>query len=126
MIPITYFYILHFMKIENSQPEISIYSVKSIVENITYDETAIKEIDFYNKEFQRHYLATIEQLPLEKHTTICHILLISFDIFKDDADLDSINEEKFDILKMKVLMIIDDFIHFIEDNGLKDLTWNIV
>ena len=47
------------MKIENSPPNISLYSVKNIVENITYDETAIKEIDFYNKEFQRHYLATM-------------------------------------------------------------------
>ncbi len=114
------------MKIENSQPEISIYSLKSIVENITYDETAIEEIDFYNKEFQRHYLATIEQLPIEKHKPIHHILLTSFDIFKNDTDLNSINRERFDVIKMKLLMVIEDFIHFIEDNGLKDLTWNIV
>ena len=48
------------MKIENVHPKISLYEIKRIVENIIYDETAMVEIDFYNKEFQRHYLATTD------------------------------------------------------------------
>lgn len=114
------------MKIENTHPKISIYELKKIVENITYDETAMIEIDFYNKEFQRHSLATIEQLPEDRHKPVNHILLTSFDLTNNINNLSSIKEDKFDILKMKLIMLVDDFILFIQENGLEDLTWSIV
>lgn len=100
--------------------------IKKIVEGITFDDTAIEEINFYNKEFQRHHIGSLLNVPQEQHKPIYHLLINSFNL-QDLIEQDKRDKETiFNISHQKLIIFLSDFIRFLEENNIEDKTMPVV
>ena len=98
-------------------------TAKDNLNKITFDDTAIDELYFYNSEFQRHHIGSLFGQPQDKHNAVYMLLLQSFDISdKIKKEKSGITLEQFEVIKQKIYFLIEDLIAFLKDNNLEDKT----
>lgn len=105
-------------------PKIKLQELKKITKELSFDSSSFSKLEFYQKEFLRHYCAIIIDLKEEQSKRIYMLLSKSEEI---DDRLKEINDAKvslepdeFEILKTKLVFIIDDLITFISNENITD------
>jgi hypothetical protein len=101
----------------------TIIEAKNRVEAIVYDETAWKELDFYNKEFQRHHLGALKNLPRVEHTPVSFSFVRSLELNdKMEKYLKSGTKQEFEVAKQSLLFCMIDLINFLGERNLPDVS----
>lgn len=105
-------------------PKITLEELKKLIKELSFSKDCVDKLDFYQKEFLRHYCAVILDLKEEQSKRIYMLLSKSEEIDDRLKEISktstSLEKDEFEILKTKVFFLTDDLITFITDENITD------
>lgn len=113
------------MAIEFLKPKISIQELKLLVIKLRHNDTdSINGLFQYQQEFSSHYVATCLQLTeeqnLKNYMSHSKNEELHDEIKAHIEDKTTLKEERFGTLQHRLILLIEDLITLLTDNGLDD------